>query len=453
MKNITHDYILLESTISICNKCLKKVEAKILRKKDGIFIRKLCPEHWIQEEILEENPNYYSKKLLYYKPWTWCKTQTEYKKWCPRDCGLCPNHEQHTCIWLIEITQKCWLKCPTCYASSGEWESLDLKTIEKMMDFYQDTEYGKADILQISWWEPTLHPDIFKILELAKSKNFKYVMLNTNWGKIANDEDFVKKLSKFKLWFEVYLQFDWLKASTYETLRWKNILEMKLKAIKNLQKYKIPTTLVSTIKAWINDDEIWNIINFWLKENYIRWVNFQPVAFFGRWNFETKDRTTLSGIIDRAEEQTEGFIKFDDFIPLPCDPDRVALTYLHKRKDEWNPILHKVDISNNLNSIKNTFAFDLRDIVEKTNKKWDCCTGVCNPWQGLTQILAPKLLLMSKEKQSDYVNNNFFRISIKSFIDVYNFDIKSVQKDCVHIITPELKKIPFSTYNMFYRGK
>ncbi len=449
---MTKDYIILEATLTICNECQKKVEWKIIQKKDGIFIKKFCPIHGIQEEILEENPEYFKKKSLYYKPWTSCETQTQYNKWCPRDCWLCPHHEQHTCIWLIEITNHCDLKCPTCYASSWKWNFLDIQTIEKMMDFYQKTEDNTADILQISGGEPTTHPDILEILHLAKTKNFKYIMLNTNGLRIANDEDFVKKLWEFKLWFEVYLQFDGFKNTTYESLRGKNILKEKLQAIKNLQKYKIPTTLVSTIQSWINDDEIWEIVKFWLQEEYIRWINFQPVAFFGRWPKERKNRTTLSGIIDRLEKQSDGLITFDDVIPLPCDPDRVALTYLHKKKDIWKPIVHHIDVSKNLGSIKNTFAFDLRDIIQE-KKQWDCCSGVCNPWAWLTKILEPKLILMSKQEQSDYVNNNFFRVSIKSFIDIYNFDIQSVQKDCVHIITPDLKKIPFSTYNMFYRSK
>lgn len=448
------DYVFLESTISICNECLEKIEAKIIRKKWWIFINKICPKHWIQEEILEENPDYYYKKSLYYKPATECKIQSKINKWCPRDCWLCPQHEQHTCIWLIEITNLCWLWCPTCYADAWKGDFLDIQTIEKMMDFYQDSEYGKADILQISWWEPTLHPQIIDILKLAKSKNFKYVMLNTNGVKIAKDEEFAKQLWEIKLWFEIYLQFDWFKESTNIKLRWKNILDYKYQAIKNLQKYKVPITLVSTIEKWTNNDEVYNIIDFWLKQDYIRGINFQPVAFFWRWNFNTKDRITLSWIINDIEKYSNNFIKYDDFIPLPCDPDRVALTYLFKKKTWWKPITHKINISKNLEAIKNTFAFDLRDILEQKKQVWwDCCSWVCNPWQWLTKILEPKLMLMTKQAQSNYVNNNFFRISIKSFIDIYNFDIKSVQKDCVHIITPDLKKIPFSTYNMFYRNK
>jgi hypothetical protein len=50
---------------------------------------------------------------------------------------------------------------------------------------------------------------------------------------------------------------------------------------------------------------------------------------------------------------------------LPCDPDRVALTYLHKKNDKWTPITHKIDAVKNLDNIKNTFAFDLRDIISE----------------------------------------------------------------------------------------
>jgi 7,8-dihydro-6-hydroxymethylpterin dimethyltransferase len=60
--------------------------------------------------------------------------------------------------------------------------------------------------------------------------------------------------------------------------------------------------------------------------------------------------------------------------------------------------------------------------------------------------------MKSKQDKKEYIDNNTFRISITSFIDAYNFDMKSMQKECVHVITEDLKKIPFSSYNMIYRG-
>ena len=55
---------------------------------------------------------------------------------CPYDCGLCPDHEQHSCLALIEITEHCNLTCPVCFAESSPARTsfTPLATIEKMLD-------------------------------------------------------------------------------------------------------------------------------------------------------------------------------------------------------------------------------------------------------------------------------------------------------------------------------
>jgi 7,8-dihydro-6-hydroxymethylpterin dimethyltransferase len=426
------DYLTLESTITICPKCNDRVDGKIIEKDGAIYILKNCLKHGQQLEILEESAEYHHKKALYNKPGTICKTQTKSSKGCPFDCGLCPDHEQHTCIGLIEVTNKCDLCCPTCYANSGKGEFMSLKKVEEIMDFYMDSESGHAEILQISGGEPTTHPEILDILELAMSKGFKYVMLNTNGIRIANDEGFVKELARFRCGFEIYLQFDGLNDKIYKHLRGRKLIDVKKKAISLLTKHKIPITLVSTIEAGVNDQEIGKIVKFAFDTDYIRGINFQPVAFFGRLpNIDTRHRITLSGILKNIESQTKGAIGMDDFVPLPCDVDRAAIGFFTKKHGKWRSVAKKIDVKKMLPKIKNTFAFDLADYA---------CSGggCCNS--------APKT-----EEHFQYVNDNFFRISVKSFIDVYNFDVKSVKKDCVHILTADMKKMPFSTYNMFYR--
>ncbi|MFH0804757.1 MAG: radical SAM protein, partial [Patescibacteria group bacterium] len=165
-----HDYTFLESTVSLCSTCLHRVDAKIVRKGNKIFISKVCPTHGSQEEILEENADYYQRRMQYTKPGTVSQTQTERSAGCPFDCGLCPEHEQHTCIGLIEVTQDCDLKCPVCYARSGVGRYVPLAKIKEMLDFFVASEYGTAEILQISGGEPTTHPDIIEIIRAAREK-------------------------------------------------------------------------------------------------------------------------------------------------------------------------------------------------------------------------------------------------------------------------------------------
>jgi len=456
MSSNQKSYQFIENTTSLCPLCLKRVDAKIILKDNKIFVLKYCFEHGEQEEILEENAEYYLKRMLYTKPGSISKTQTVRKNNCPFDCGLCPEHEQHTCIGLIEITKDCDLKCPMCYANSGVGGYLSLEKIDKMLDFFLDSEFGNAEILQISGGEPTTHPQIIEIIKLARKKKIKYVMLNTNGLRIAEDENFVKELSQFVGGFEIYFQFDGFDEKTYKHLRGRNLLEVKMRAIKNLTKYKIPITLVSTIEKEINDQEIGKIVEFGINTKYIRGINFQPVAFFGRLgNVNKKNRVTITGIIDNIEKQTNGMIGKSDFIPLPCNVDRVAITYLYRIKNEFIPLTRDLDIKNYLPVIRNTFKFNPEDFLKDLAKNifrssGDCCNYL-TLLKKFKKIIPSSYLLKSEKEKIEYVSENTFRISVTSFIDAYNFDMKSMKKECVHIITPDLKKIPFSSYNILHR--
>lgn len=450
------DYMFIEGTTSLCSQCLKRVDAKIIKKNDKIFLLKYCFQHGEQEEILEENAEYYLGRMQYTKPGSVSKIQTERKNNCPFDCGLCPEHEQHSCIGLIEITNNCDLKCPTCYANSGDGSFLSLEKINNMLDFFLDSEFGNAEILQISGGEPTTHPQIIEIIELAREKNIKYVMLNTNGLRIASDEEFVKKLSQFVGNFEIYLQFDGFDEKTHSHLRGKNLSEIKRKAIKNLTKYKIPITLVSTIERGINDREIGKIVEYGINTKYIRGINFQPVAFFGRLKkVDTKNRITVTGIIDSIDKQTKGMVRKDDFFPLPCNVDRVAITYLYRIKDDFVPLTRNLNVKDYLPVIRNTFKFDAEDFLKDLTKKAFCSSENCCDYLGLlknfTRFVPKSYFLKSEEEKIEYVSTNTFRISVTSFVDAYNFDMKSMKKECVHIITPDLKKVPFSSYNMLHR--
>lgn len=457
MSSRQKSYQFIEATISLCPHCLKRVDAKIVSEAGHIFLLKYCPEHGEQKEILEEDAVYYSKRLLYTKPGAVSKTQTVRQKGCPFDCGLCPEHEQHSCIGLIEVTSNCDLKCPLCYAGSGRGEFLALETIDKMLDFFLDSEFGNAEILQISGGEPTTHPQIIDIIKLARKKAIKYIMLNTNGLRLAADEEFVKDLSQFVGGFEIYLQFDGFDEQAHEQLRGRKLVDVKRRAIDNLIKYKIPMTLVATIGRGVNDQEIGKIVEFGMNTKYIRGINFQPIAFFGRLNqIDTKNRLTVTGIINEIAEQTKQLIKKDDFIPLPCNVDRVAFTYFYRLGEEFVPLTRNLDVTKYLPLIRNTFKFDpedfLRDLAKSAFSLGNACCNL-DLLKNFKKIIPKSYFNKSETEKIEYVSANTFRISITSFVDAYNFDMKSMKKECVHIITPDLRKIPFSSYNILYRNK
>ncbi len=449
------DYVYYEFTNSLCNECDTTIPAKIVFQDGKVYLLKRCPIHGEQRELLEHDIEYYKNKRRFDKPGTVSRVQTEVKNGCPFDCGLCPDHDQHSCISLIEITNRCNMNCAMCYANSGAGEDLALDDVLRMIEFGAEAEGGRGEILQISGGEPTLHKDILKIVEAAREK-YQYVMINTNGIRIAEDEDFVRALSRFVGGFEIYLQFDSFEDAVYQKMRGRALRDVKRKAIENLNKYHIPVTLVLTVERGVNDGEIGKIISFGLETGGVRGVNIQPVAFFGRkeGNADRSDRVTLTNVIGLIEEQTKKMLTKEDFFPLPCNVERVALTYLYKTKEGFIPIARSNRIKEYLPYVSNTFAFKVEDALANGKELlFGCCCNPLNFLKDFKRFVPKDFMSWDIAKRSEYVSSNTFRITITSFVDRYNFDMKSMQKECVHVITKGLRRIPFSAYNMIHRSR
>ena len=445
-------YQALEDTISICPECRTRVNAVIATRHDSVYLVKQCPDHGIQIELMEKNAAYFKDRNLYTKPGTHTTPQTSVNKGCPFDCGLCPEHDQHSCIGLIEINGNCELKCPACYTGRQTTPDLTLKEAGQMLDFLQAAESGRGEILQVSGGEPTLHPEVLDILRLAKTKGFKYVLLNTNGLRIAEDPDFVRELAALLPQFEVYLQFDGFSERGHSILRGRDLRAQKEKAVNNLTAAGIPVTLVATVQRGVNDDQIGAILRYGMQTPGVRGVNYQPLAFYDTTNAANRDdRTTLTGILEQIESQTQSEYRLTDFVPLPCNVERVALTFCYRDGQKFIPLTRKLNVREYLPVINNTFAFDADEYLAQQT----CTTGSGSCLGSFLDRLRPLIPLdyarQSLKEKVGFFNRHLFRISVSSFVDVYNFDLKSVQRECVHVITRDLRRIPFSTYNMFYR--
>src|SRR5262249_30495085 len=139
---------------------------------------------------------------------------------CPFDCGLCPDHEQHSCLALIEINEHCNLTCPVCFADSSPERTshLPLAAVERMLDALVASE-GEPDLVQLSGGEPTLHPDLVAIWAAIRRRPIRHAMINTNGIRLAQDGDFVARLAEQKRGLEIYLQFDSLERTALMNLR------------------------------------------------------------------------------------------------------------------------------------------------------------------------------------------------------------------------------------------
>lgn len=444
-------YTYYDFTLSLCPECLKRIDAKIVFEENNVFMLKRCPEHGNSKVLIADDAEYYKNIRNYNKPSEMphtFNTKTHYG--CPYDCGLCPDHEQHSCLTIVEVTDRCNLTCPTCYAGSsptyGRHRTLD--EIKKMMDAVVRNE-KEPDVVQISGGEPTIHPQFFEILDYAKTLPIKHLMLNTNGIRIAKEKDFAEKLKTYAPDFEIYLQFDSFENSVLQTLRGADLTKIRQQALANLNEVNLSTTLVVTLQKGLNDGEMGKIIDFALKQKCVRGVTFQPTQIAGRledFNTET-DRITLTEVRRKILEQTDVF-NAEDLLPVPCNPDALVMGYALKLGDEVLPLTRYINPQDLLDNSKNTIVYEQDEMLKgKMIELFSTGNSVECAQENLTSILCCLPNIDAPELGYD----NLFRVIIMQFIDAYNFDVRSIKKSCVHIVDKDYKIIPFETMNLFYR--
>lgn len=447
----TRDYIYYDHTISLCNECHRQISAKIIFEAGNVYLSKTCKEHGYQKVLIATDIEYYKQQRNYNKASEYPKkphTETIYG--CPLDCGICPDHEQHSCLSLIEVTDRCNLTCPTCYANSSPTygNHRTIEQIEFMLDAIVASE-GEPDVVQISGGEPTIHPQFFEILDLAKTKPIKHLMVNTNGVRIATDEEFVKRLATYMPDFEIYLQFDSFKPEVLRKMRGGDLTQIRKKAIENLNKYNLSTTLVVTLQKGLNDDELGEIIEFALKQKCVRGVTFQPTQVSGRLeNFNpATDRLTNTEVRQLILKQTNVF-QSNDLIPVPCNPDALVMAYALKYGNEVHALTHMIDPEVLLNSSKNTIVYEQDEQLHQHILKV-FSTGIST--DRVSSMMNALLCCLPNVTAPGLSYDNLFRIIIMNFMDAYDFDVRAIKKSCVHIVTTDGRVIPFETMNLFYR--
>jgi tetraether lipid synthase len=448
-------YLFYDVAASICSTCYRKVEGKIVFQNDCVYLLKRCPVHGDQRVLIADDVSYYRRcREVFIKPPEMPRTFNTAVRWgCPYDCGLCADHQQHSCLSLIEVTDHCNLRCPICYASSGPSRQSyrSLGHIQRLIDAVVRNE-EHPDVVQISGGEPTLHPDFFAILDRAKAAPIRHLMVNTNGIRIAQDEAFAIRLAEYMPDFEVYLQFDSLQRDPLVTLRGADLRDVRARALERLNRLGISTTLVVTLKKGLNDDEIGTIIDFALTQPAVRGVTFQPIQAAGRleqFNPAT-DRLTLTEVRRRILEQTSVF-RPEDVLPVPCHPDSLAMAYALKIDGKVVPLTGLLDPNVLIEGGRNTIVFEQDDAVrDGVFKLFATNHSPASMATSLRDLLCclPRLAAPSALRY-----DNVFRVLIMQFIDAFSFDVRSVKKTCVHIVHPDGRLIPFDTYNLFYRDE
>ena len=453
----TRPYLFYDTTQSVCTTCLRQVEAKIVFKDDRVYMDKWCPVHGTERVLMSDDVAYYRlcREVFVKPPEMPQRFATAMRHGCPYDCGLCPDHMQHSCLAVVEITDHCNLRCPTCYASSGP-ERLTHRSFDEvlaMLDAVVASE-GQADVVQISGGEPTLHPRLFDILDAAKARPIRHLMLNTNGIRIAQEPGFAEKLATYAPGFEIYLQFDSLQREPLMDLRGADLRRIRQEALDRLNALNLSTTLVMTVKRGVNDEEIGEVIRFAVAQPCVRGVTLQPVQDAGRVEAydAAKHRLTVSEIRRRIIEQS-GLFSAEDVVPVPCNPDTLAMAYAVRTGEgagTLQPLTRFLDPRTLVEATGNTIVFE-RDASLK-DQVFKLFSTNHSP-ESQASCLSELMCCLPKIAAPDLDYTKVFRVLIVQFMDARGLDIRALKKSCIHMAQPDGRMVPFESHNIFYRDE
>ncbi|HEX2916343.1 MAG TPA: radical SAM protein [Chloroflexia bacterium] len=371
--------------------------------------------------------------------------------------GLGELQTQHSCILLLDITENCNLKCPTCFANSGPGVNhfVRYEHIMRALDTAIEREGGRIDVLMLSGGEPTVHPEISEIIRGAIERNVTRVVLNTNGLRLARDDKFMSSLAKMRDRVEVYLQFDGFSRQAQLYHRGEDLREIKAEALKRLTGARLFTTLVMAVAAGVNDTEVGEVARYAFETDYIGGVSYQPLFGSGRaQQIDPLNRVTTTGVLKLLERQTDGMLEAHDFIALPCShPDCCTISYFVRGDEgQLNSIPRLLGLERlkaHLGLVSNRIAFPdaspviqaaLTGMMSETTtitrpELVDYLLNLCESCDlGLSQFAkGVGRLVLRGESPVETVTKRMKRITIKSFMDAWTLNVERLQQCCVHV--------------------
>lgn len=459
------DYFFKHTT-STCPNCLKLLPAQVVIRDNKVFFLKNCEQCGTSEALVSEDAKYYVNAYSYARAGTEPLVfATEVKQGCPSDCGTCADHEQHTCLPIIEITDYCNLECPICIVNNTNANHLSNAAFAKMIETLVKNE-GQLESVALSGGEPTSHPRLMELITIASREEIGRVVVITNGLRLGRDRKFAQQIKDSGAY--IALQFDGFTADTHEKIRGRNLCDEKTAALKMLKEFEIPTQLIFVAVRGVNEHQIGQIVEMFLSEDHFLSLNFQPFAMTGagggQFQHDPMDRLTIPGIIHAIEQQTAGKLKASDFAPLPCShPQCVSLSYLLRLNDgSFMPFGRFVDFRTHGTLLRSSATLGaspeihsaMSDVIHDVFARQDEIErgeDILKALRRTLDVMFPDRTVSAKEaiKLGELQAKSIF---LHHYMDRHDFDLERLRKCCHHYPQVDGRIMPACGFNMFHRG-
>jgi uncharacterized radical SAM superfamily Fe-S cluster-containing enzyme len=470
---------------SICPECRQRIAATLFERDRRVFMRKECPAHGVFEDLIYGDVEMYLKM----ERWTFRDSeglenpQVTVPASCPEACGLCSNHISAACMTIVDLTNRCNLTCPYCFANAnvvGFDYTPGREQITAMLENVRNLKPQRCHTIQFSGGEPTLHPDFLWACAEVKRVGFQYCMIASNGITFAKDVELAKRAKEAGL-DAVYLQFDGVRDDTYKQTRGARLTDIKRRCLDNCREAGLRATLVPTLVQGVNNDQIGDIVRTGIEYlDIVNGVSFQPVSFTGRISYEERlnQRYTISDLCWDLWEQTEIAHPMRDWYPLSfvsplsrfmeafsnkdimtisCHSDCGVGCYLIvNRKGQAYPITQFIDLEGAMieldelsRKITNLFEKPVRlaqayNVLRKHYSQEHAPPGMS--FKDFVGALAPTLI-PSRTHVGKTREWRFLILLSMHFQDAYNYNLDRLRRCVIHYAAPDGHVYPFCSYN------
>lgn len=458
---------IYEERESICPRCHQVLAADLIAEEGGIYLEKSCSDHGPYRSRIASDYEWLHGLQSYSAKQVFPKTrQTNVIDGCPADCGECPDHRQIAAFFLFEITDACDLDCPIClgkprqhgyFISPQEMESM----VSAILSYV-----GPGQITTLGGGEPTIHPQFFELVNILKQNGFEETWVYTNGRRIARDPDFAQRLADEDLY--VVLQWDGFSDPVYETLRGRELLDEKKRAMEAILQAGGRVGICPTIAAGVNDRELGDLYQMFIDESALGTLDIAALAYVGqgaRFQDGNQTRITTQDILISLEQQSRGHIRVSDFSPISFShPECLQIAYLLPVPDGgFIPLKRFLEPKDYQDLLLNKPLLVLDAGLEKpfrdqVNKLWSSGKDDADTLTGLKAIrnvidtLFPKDGALSPEELKDRSTDLVKVILVHSYMDGLNFDLARAKNCISRTMLPDGRMMPTCAFNVIHRS-
>lgn len=456
---------VFKETTSTCATCMALVPADVVIADAKVYFRKACPTCGPSEALVSEDAEHYVRAYSFARAGTEpLKFGQEANLGCPTDCGTCSDHEQHTCLPIIEITDHCNLECPICIVDNQYSNHMDVETFSKAIDALIEAE-GQTESVALSGGEPTSHPKILEIIEAATRPEIGRVVLITNGLRLGRDRKFAEALKARDVY--IGLQLDGFSAETHQQLRGRDLMREKNAALAMVKALDMPTQLIFVATRGVNEHELGRAVDLLVSEDHILSLNVQPASYSGQgggeFEHDPMDRLTIPGAIAAMAEQSSVLEK-SDFAPLPCShPQCVSLAYLLRLNDgTYLPFGRFANFERHGELLRSSATLPASPAVHDAllelihdvyahEDEIERGPEVLSAMRRTLDVMFPTRALTEKEKLriGELQAKSIF---IHHYMDRHDFDLERLRKCCHHYVRGDTRIMPACGFNLFHRG-